>query len=130
MPHLKTVNKAIQEKYPFLKLVKGNGYFYFHSDDEFYGNLLCSLYTTSVGVCRISHLSLERWLEEADEIYEQIKNDIPPQIEKTSYFWEAKDAGGNRYTRGREFCTDEEALEWADSFRSGYKDFKVWKKIG
>lgn len=61
---LKRVNKAIEEKYPKVFLVKGNGYYYLASDDSEIGLKLATLHTTSIDIFDISHLSLERWMDE------------------------------------------------------------------
>ena len=55
---LNKVNKTLQKYDPEVELVKGNGYFYFCGGD-------CSdWYTSSVYVCRLNQLSLDRWIEE------------------------------------------------------------------
>lgn len=128
--HLKTVNRILKEKYPFLELVKGKGYFYFIPTQKHYEQALYSLESTSVYVSKCSDLSSEQWVSEADNIVSQIIDLVPPELPTVDYYWEAKDGAGNSYTRHRSFMTDEEALEWANSFRDGYKHFNIWKKIG
>lgn len=128
--HLKTVNRILQEKYPFLELIKGKGYFYFIPVQERYKDAVGSLETTSVYVAKCSDLSSEDWISEADILVEKIIDLVPPELPKIEYYWEAQDGAGNVYTRHRSFLSDEEALEWANSYKSGYKNFKIWKQIG
>lgn len=58
---LRTVNKALNAKYPGLELVKGEGYFYFAGA----GTEVCCE-TGVYGVYRLNDFSLDRWIEEAD----------------------------------------------------------------
>ena len=70
---LKTVNKEIQKEYPFLELVKGEGYFYFISiGDEESTKALSSLNTTTVLTYKLNDFSMKQWLSEAKDIYEQM----------------------------------------------------------
>ena len=56
---MKRVNQALTAKYgEGIELVRGEGYFYFM------GNLVPSM--PSVFVYRLNHLSLDRWLYEAE----------------------------------------------------------------
>lgn len=71
---LDQVRKLVQKKYPHLDIHRGNGYYYWFSDtDDKLGVDLCSCYTTSIGVCHVSHKSFDSWLEEADSIMDEIK---------------------------------------------------------
>lgn len=62
---LKQVNSKIAELGFKAELVKGEGYFYFIGDDVD----LC--YSTSVGVYRLNHLSMEDWLSEIKGLVEE-----------------------------------------------------------
>jgi hypothetical protein len=56
---IKKVNTALPEGY---ELVKGNGYFYFTGPD-------ChEWYTSSVPVCHLNDLTVERWVEEFNDL--------------------------------------------------------------
>ena len=60
---LKAVNKAIAARGIKAEIVQGDGYLYFFGDDVELAD------STSVwGVCRLNHLSLERWMVELDSI--------------------------------------------------------------
>jgi hypothetical protein len=60
---MKTVNKAIQKVHPQIELVKGEGYFYIVGLDDLTKDKVGMLYNTSIPVYRLSHLSLEQWIE-------------------------------------------------------------------
>ena len=66
---LNQVNKEIAKTYPMVKLAKGNGYFYIYSEDIETGNFLASLYSTSILVHKINHLTLKQWIEAINELY-------------------------------------------------------------
>jgi len=67
---LKTVSKAVSEAVGFeLELVQGNGYLYFAGTDNTPSDLDPSgWYSSSVAVCRLNHLPLERWIQEAKDL--------------------------------------------------------------
>ena len=66
---LNKVNKEIAKTYPTVKLAKGNGYFYIYSEDIETGNFLASLYSTSILVDKINHLTIKQWIEAINELY-------------------------------------------------------------
>ena len=66
---LNQVNKEIAKTYPTVKIAKGDGYFYIYSDDKKTGLYLASLYTTSICVNNINHLTLPQWIEAINELY-------------------------------------------------------------
>ena len=66
---IKQVNKEIAKTYPTVKLAKGNGYFYIYSEDIETGNFLASLYSTSILVDKINHLTIKQWIEAINELY-------------------------------------------------------------
>lgn len=68
MISLKKVNEYIQTKYPTLEIIKGKGYFYVCSDDDQMALALAGLYTTSIGVCKVSHLPLEKWMTSVESL--------------------------------------------------------------
>lgn len=51
-----------------LSLICGNGYLYFVYDDVENGDW----FDKSIAVCRLSHLDLERWIEEGKEFLKEI----------------------------------------------------------
>ena len=61
---LRTVNKAIAH-FGDIELVKGNGYFYFVGEDV-------NVWAEGVYVYRLNELSLERWIEEAKAVLEEV----------------------------------------------------------
>lgn len=88
---MKVVNRKIVSKYPYMELVKGKGYFYFapltakqvgtiavistlnwHEKVKHLG----LLETTSVMTNKLNDLTLEQWIEEADNINEKIEDSI------------------------------------------------------
>ncbi|NRA76784.1 MAG: hypothetical protein HRU18_01140 [Pseudoalteromonas sp.] len=76
---LATINSKIHEFYPWMELVRGEGYFYFiprKTDRKYLGIFenMELLETTSVYVNKLSHLSLDEWVEEAKKIYVAIIN--------------------------------------------------------
>jgi len=70
---IKSLNKIIGEKYPHVILAKGNGYFYLTSNNVETSEKLCQLQSTSIWVPKISILNLTQWMDEVDEIMEQIE---------------------------------------------------------
>lgn len=67
---IKAVNKAIAARGIKAEIVQGDGYLWFSGDDVEFA------YTTSVAACRLNHLTLERWMQELDEIVESHKKYI------------------------------------------------------
>jgi hypothetical protein len=66
---IKQVNKALQEKYPLLELVKtneGGGFFYIHSPDDEVSLKIAGLYSSAIYVSKISNLTVQRWIEEIE----------------------------------------------------------------
>lgn len=79
MPRLtiKSVNKAIAARGIKAEIFQGDGYLYFYGDD------VELAYTTSVAVCRLNHLSLERWMQELDDIvdsHKKFKEDLAVDV--------------------------------------------------
>lgn len=68
---LAQVRKSIQSKYPKLDIAKGNGYYYWCSDDPDLGLYLANLFTTSIVINHVSQLSFPKWLLEADDIMKE-----------------------------------------------------------
>ncbi|CAB4153023.1 hypothetical protein UFOVP605_36 [uncultured Caudovirales phage] len=65
-----SVNKALRKQGINLDLWKGEGYHYFSFDDGKY-------YTTvSVMVCYTSHLSIERWMQEANDAMAVVNKEL------------------------------------------------------
>ena len=71
---LAAVNEAIQKKHPKIVLERGEGHFYVASDDPEMGLFLASLYTTSIHVYAIWHLTVEQWIEEVEKILADEEN--------------------------------------------------------
>lgn len=65
---LAKVNKHIQAKYPLIQLVKGEGYFYVHSDDDAMGLKLAMLFTTSIPVYAINQLTIGGWMDSVEYV--------------------------------------------------------------
>ena len=69
----KQITKAFFKKYPELEkykfwLIQGEGYFYLTSDeDEFYNKFT----STSIYVCRLHHMPLEKWIESIEALCEE-----------------------------------------------------------
>lgn len=69
----KQITKAFYEKHPELKkyefwLIQGEGYFYLTSDkDDFYRDFT----STSIYVCRLHHMPLNRWIESIESLCEE-----------------------------------------------------------
>lgn len=63
---LKTVNKAIEAKFPKVRLEKGKGYFYIYSDDDEMALKIAGLHTTSIYCYQISQQSVERWVGDVE----------------------------------------------------------------
>lgn len=61
---LRQINAEIEKRYPKVFLVKGRGYYYLASDDDRISLKLAALYTTSIAIFRMGHLSLDRWMQE------------------------------------------------------------------
>lgn len=59
---IKGVNKAIAARGIKAEICQGDGYLYFFGDD------VELAYSTSVAVCRLNHLTLERWMVALDTI--------------------------------------------------------------
>ncbi len=62
------VNKAIQAKYPLIKLVKGKGYYYVHSEDDNISLQLAALFSTSIPVANIKHQSVDNWIKDVESV--------------------------------------------------------------
>lgn len=58
---LRTINKALDAKYPGLELVKGHGYFYFMG-----AGMEMISQETGVYTSKLNDLTLDQWLGEAD----------------------------------------------------------------
>lgn len=75
---LKAVNKAIAARGIKAELVQGKDYLYFFGDDVELAE------STSVwGVCRLNHLSLDRWMVELDAIvadHKKVKEDVAERV--------------------------------------------------
>lgn len=64
------VNKAIAAKFPGVFLVKGNGYYYIASDDDTMADKIAGLYTSSIGVCRITQQTVTQWVKDVEYLFE------------------------------------------------------------
>lgn len=79
MAQLKTINRIINNDFPFMELVKGSSYFYFApigcnklyvEEHRAIGNLA----SASVYVAKTSDLTVKQWFLEASNLYEKMKN--------------------------------------------------------
>lgn len=60
---IKSVNKAIAARGIKAEIVQGKDYLYFSGDD-----VELAESTSVCGVCRLNHMSLDRWMIELDDI--------------------------------------------------------------
>jgi len=67
--NINTANKILQEKYPDILLVKGNGYFYIASDDKELGLKIAGLYSSSIYTNSLSDVTKEMLLSWVDELF-------------------------------------------------------------
>lgn len=65
---IQMVNDHIHTKYPLVDLVKGKGYFYIASDDDNIGLQIAGLYTSSIDVAKINHLTLGGWMDATERV--------------------------------------------------------------
>jgi hypothetical protein len=72
---LKQVNRAIQKRFPLVRLIRGNGYYYIVSDDEDMQLKICSLYTTSIGVYSVKHQAVQTWVNDVEAL---LKDECAP----------------------------------------------------
>ena len=62
---INNINKALKEKTGLdVKLWRGNGYFYFYSDDSETGLMLAGFESTSVYTCQLGIQSVSGWVED------------------------------------------------------------------
>ena len=97
--NLKSVNKKIQEKWPALRLVKGNGYFYFVSNDPFLGTALDCV-EHSVYVYKLNDQRLNQWISDADAVMNLV-GDLP--LPKREYWFISGGMGYTVYLDGQCF---------------------------
>lgn len=71
---LNQINKEVAKKYPHVKVVRGEEYFYLWSDDNATALMLAGLYDASIPVYRVNHMSLEAWLRSVDIIMTEDRN--------------------------------------------------------
>lgn len=86
---LAKVNKAINAKYPGIQLTKGEGYFYLFSDIEAIELKICHLFTSSIYVSAINHLSLDQWLMHVNRVLndaDQLETEREPVFAKREWF--------------------------------------------
>lgn len=73
---LAKVNKAIHAKFPEIKLIRGEGYYYIYSDNEALSLKIAGLFTSSIPVYSIKHASIEKLVE----MVEHVLNDLDRSI--------------------------------------------------
>ena len=69
----RAVCRAIMDKHGHdlkLGLYGPEGCWNFYSDDDTVGHNLARLYTSTVDVCRLNHLSIEQWVEAFETLFE------------------------------------------------------------
>lgn len=74
---IKAVNKAIAARGIKAEIVQGDGYLWFFGAD------VELAHTTSVSVCRLNHLTLERWMLELDDFvadHKKVKEELAANI--------------------------------------------------
>jgi len=72
--NLQQVNQAIQNRRPFVFLVKGKGYYYIASNHEETSLRIASLYQSSIYVYSITNLSVEQWIDAVDHLFNNLNN--------------------------------------------------------
>jgi hypothetical protein len=70
---LKQVNKAIGEKFPGVFLVRGAGYYYIASNDDTMAEKIAGLYTSSIGVYRITQQTVEQWIKDVEYLLSDVE---------------------------------------------------------
>ena len=68
---LRRVNKEIKARGWQVELVPGVGYFWLDGDDA------CWAYSSSIGVFRLNHLTLEQWRDRIQDIVEESRAKKP-----------------------------------------------------
>lgn len=62
------VNKAIQQKFPNVILVRGTGYYYISSDDEETALKIAGFYATSIPVAYLHQQTIAQWVKDVEEL--------------------------------------------------------------
>lgn len=75
------VNKAIQQKFPDVILVKGHKYFYISSDNEEMGLKIAGLYTTSISVFSLGQQTIEKWVQDVEHLLSDKNEGIGGDVE-------------------------------------------------
>jgi hypothetical protein len=68
------INNEIEKEFPHVKLARGEGYYYIYSDDHETGLRIADLYSTSIYVNQLRHLTLEQWVQEVRNLFDPEKN--------------------------------------------------------
>lgn len=63
---LKTVNKAIQQKWPHVELVQGKDYFYIAGLNDEWGLKIAALYQQGIYVANLNQQPVERWVKDVE----------------------------------------------------------------
>lgn len=63
---LAQVNKALHKKYPKIDLVRGNDYYYLHSNDKETALKLAGLRQTGIYVYSIKQMTIDQWIKEVE----------------------------------------------------------------
>lgn len=144
MAQLKTINRIINNDFPFMELVKGSSYFYFApigceklyvEEHRAIGNLA----SASVHVAKISDLTVKQWFLEASNLYEKMKNGShslcakikrKEEEEKTQrdYFVKYYEKDGSINTRQFTASSDDEAKECLTRY-DDLEDVHLFKRI-
>lgn len=62
------VQKEIKKLFPLIELIKGEGYFWIWSEDEETAKKIGQLFSTSIYVDKICHLSMEQWIQSVKSV--------------------------------------------------------------
>lgn len=83
---LTAINSKIQEKYPNVEFVKGNGYFYMKSLNDAGDRLISMLKTTSIMTNRLGVQSVGEWVSELVEMLDKAAEILADKPEPKSFF--------------------------------------------
>ena len=76
---INNINKEIKRQLGLdIKLWKGDGYFYFYSEDDKLGNMIAGFETASVYVFHLTSYTVDQWVDQLREMIKKWEDDKPP----------------------------------------------------